>query len=372
MAGWAANAHNSLPVASIEGDFAMPEHDSVDAEMHSVRQLLQLINASWMSQALHVAARLGLADLLAAGPRSTLELAASTQTSPRALYQLLRALCTLGICHQLDGERFQISSTGTLLGSHARFSVRGWAIYWGGAAWKNWEHLLYSVRSGASARALVTGAEGFAHLDRDPEAAAIFNQAMVDLTRIVAHDVVRSYDFGSRRVIDVGGGYGELLAAILAANPAASGVLLDRPHAISQARGLFGQRGLEGRCAFVAGDFFESVPPDGDLYVLKSIIHDWDDERAAMILKTCRRNMPPAARVLLIERVMPHRMAVTSQDQLLAQTDLNMLVALGSYERTAEQYSELLSEAGFRNVRFSLTGSTFSLMEAEVAQNGVR
>lgn len=345
----------------------MRDDPSADAEIRAVEHLLQLINASWMSQALHVAARLGLADLLASGPRSTRELAQSTQTNPRALHQLLRALCALGICRQTDDETFAISATGAQLASDARFSVRGWAIYWGSAAWKNWEHLLYSVRTGASARALITGAQGFAHLDRDPVAAAVFNAAMMDLTRIAAHDVVKSYDFGARRIVDVGGGYGELLADILSAHPAASGVLLDRPHAISEARRLFTQRGLDGRCAFVAGDFFDAVPQDADLYVMKSVIHDWDDAQARMILETCRRGMPRSARLLLIERVMPYRMSASSEDRLLAQTDLNMLVALGSYERTAEQYCALLTDTGFGNVSFRLAGSTFSLIEAEIA-----
>jgi len=367
MAGFASEAHHSLRVAPIQEDSAMPDEPSVDAEIRAVRQLLELINASWMSQALHVAARLGLADLLSSGPRSAFELADRTQTNPRALHQLLRALCTLGICRQIDDETFEITKSGALLGSGARFSVQGWAIYWGGAAWRNWEHLLYSVRSGASARALVTGAQGFAHLDRDPAAAAVFNQAMVDVTRIVAHELVRSYDFGGRRIVDVGGGYGQLLSDILAAYPTASGVLLDRPHAIAEARRLLGERGLDERCALVAGDFFAAVPQGADLYVLKSIIHDWDDADAAAILQVCRRDMPSSARVLLIERVMPHRMSATPEDRLLAQTDLNMLVALGSYERTAAQYSALLRETGFGNVRFHLTASGFSLIEAEIA-----
>jgi orsellinic acid C2-O-methyltransferase len=330
------------------------------------RELLKMINGSWIAQACYVTARLGIADLLAAGPRSAQDLAAAAKVHAPALQRLLGALGSIDLCRQLEDGRFELTPLGSLLRADVPCSMRGWALHWGGESWRVWGNLLYSVTTGESARALITGTSGFAHLDRDPEAAAIFNQAMVDLTRLVATEIAHAYDFSGKRVMDVGGGYGELLAQILLTYPAARGVLLDMPHAIARAHDNLGGRGLEGRCEFVCGDFFLSVPSDADVYVLKSVIHDWPDERATAILRTCHQAMLPGARLLVIERLMPARLMPRADHEALARADLHMLVALAAQERTLEQVQALLGAAGFVRLKHIETQAEFQIIEAQV------
>jgi ubiquinone/menaquinone biosynthesis C-methylase UbiE len=332
----------------------------------AARRLLDLINGSWIAQACYVVARLGVADLLASGPRSAADLAAATGADASALRRLLSALGSVDICRQRDDGAFEMTRLGQLLRADVPCSMRAWALQWGGEAWQVWANLLHSIQTGQSARALITGNEGFEHLERDSEAARIFNQAMVDLTRLAALDIARAYDFAGKRVMDVGGGYGELLAQILTAYPSAQGVLFDMPHAISKAREHLARRGLAGRCEFVSGDFFASVPSGSDVYLLKTVIHDWPDDKTRAILRTCRRAMLPGARLLIIERLMPARLEPSAENRALARVDLHMLVALGAKERSLEEMLELLGAAGFGPVRRIGTESEFQILEAQV------
>jgi orsellinic acid C2-O-methyltransferase len=333
-------------------------------DMTAARELLDLVNGSWIAQACYVAARLGIADLLAAGPRTAEDLAAATGSHAPALRRLLSALCSVAICQQREDGTFEMTRIGRALRTDVPCSMRAWTLQWGGEAWRVWANLLHSVKTGQSARSLITGDAGFAHLERDPEAAQIFNQAMVDLTRLAALDIARAYDFSGKRVMDVGGGYGELLAQILAAHPSAQGVLFDMPHAISKARDHLGGRAVEGRCEFVAGDFFQSVPPGCDVYVLKTVIHDWPDDQARDILRTCRSAMAPGTRLLIIERLMPERLEPSAENRALARVDLHMLVALGAQERTQAEMQTLLHAAGLRTLRRIDTASEFQILEA--------
>ena len=337
---------------------------STNDDMAAARELLDLVNGSWIAQACYVAARLGIADLLAAGPRTAEDLAAATGSHAPALRRLLGALGSVDICHQRDDGAFEMTRIGRALQTDVPCSMRAWTLQWGGEAWRVWANLLHSVKTGQSARSLITGDVGFAHLERDPEAAQIFNQAMVDLTRLAALDIARAYDFSGKRVMDVGGGYGELLAQILTAHPGAHGVLFDMPHAISKARDHLVGRALEGRCEFIAGDFFQSVPPGCDVYVLKTVIHDWPDDRARDILRTCRSAMAPGSRLLIIERLMPERLEPSAENRALARVDLHMLVALGAQERTQAQMQTLLHAADLRTLRRIDTASEFQILEA--------
>jgi orsellinic acid C2-O-methyltransferase len=332
----------------------------------AARHLLDLISSSWIAQACHVTARLGIADLLAAGPRTAEDLAAATGADAPALRRLLGALGSVDICRQRDDGAFEMTPMGALLGANVPCSLRAWALQWGGEAWLVWANLLHSVRTGQSARSLITGTVGFGHLERDPQAAEVFNQAMVDLTRLAAVDLARAYDFAGQRVMDVGGGYGELLAQILKAYPTARGVLFDMPHAIPRARAHLDGRGLEGRCEFVAGDFFASVPTGADVYVLKTVIHDWPDEKAREILRTCVRAMAPGARLLVIERLMPERLVPSAESRALARVDLHMLVALGAQERTEAEMRALLQSAGLAEVRRIGTPTEYQILEARL------
>ncbi|HEY6457043.1 MAG TPA: methyltransferase [Steroidobacteraceae bacterium] len=332
----------------------------------AARQLLDLINGSWIAQACYVTARLSLADLLAAGPRTAEDLASATGTNGPALRRLLGALGSVDICHQRADGAFEMTRLGSLLRADVPCSMRAWALQWGGEAWQVWANLLHSVKTGQSARALITGDTGFSHLERDPQAAEIFNQAMVDLTRLAARDIAQAYDFAGQRVMDVGGGYGELLAHILTTYPTTHGVLFDMPHAISRARAHLDGRGLAGRCELATGDFFASVPCGSDIYVLKTVIHDWPDDQAREILRNCRRAMTPATRMLIIERLMPERLEPSAQNRALARVDLHMLVALGAQERTLNEMLALLAAVGFGKVRRIETGSEFQILEVQV------
>jgi orsellinic acid C2-O-methyltransferase len=332
----------------------------------AARQLLNLINGSWIAQACYVTARLGIPELLAAGPRTAEDLASVTDTNAPALRRLLSALGSVEICHQREDGTFEMTRLGSLLRADVPCSMRAWALQWGGEAWQAWANLLHSIKTGQSARSLITGDTGFDHLERDPAAAEIFNQAMVDLTRLAALHIAQAYDFAGQRVMDVGGGYGELLAHILSVYPTAQGVLFDMPHAISKARAHLDGRGLAGRCEFTTGDFFASVPSGSDIYVLKTVIHDWPDDKARDILRSCRRAMMPGTRMLIIERLMPERLVPSDENRALARVDLHMLVALGAQERTLNEMLALLASVGFPSVRRIGTGSEFQILEAQV------
>lgn len=327
-------------------------------------QILRLINSSWITQACYVMARLGVADSMGAGSHSAEELAARCGAHAPSLRRLLNALCSVELCAQRDDGTFALTELGALLRSDHPSSVSAWAQHLGGNSWPAWGNLLHCIRTGQGTREIVVGTQGFVHLDRNPEAAAIFNQAMVQLTRLAALEVVKAYDFSGKKVMDVGGGYGELLGQVLVAYPTARGVLFDMAHAISKARDAFVERGLGARCEFVAGDFFESVPAGADVYMLKSIIHDWPDDRAITILQACRRAMRPDAKLLVVERMMPQRLDASAQSESIARSDLHMLVALGAQERAPVEFEVLLRAAGLATLRVLETGGDFQIIEA--------
>ncbi len=346
----------------------MAEPDSASAGDDAAgraRRVLEIVNASWMTQVTYVAASLGIPDLLAARPQSGEELARATGAHAASLHRLMRALVTLDLCRQQDDESYELTATGTLLCADVEGSLRAWTIYWGGPSWSIWGNLLQSVKTGEPARTSNSGSDLFGALETDPQAAAIFNRAMVELTRLDAGAIVRACDFSALpQVVDVGGGYGELLAAILVANPLARGVLFDRPHALENARARMAEAGVADRCEISAGDFFESVPDGGDAYVLKSVIHDWSDERSHAILANCRTAMHSRARLLLVERIVPPHLDASSAHRAVARADLNMLVGPGGRERTENEYRALLRHAGFRVTALHPAGPTFSIIEA--------
>lgn len=337
-----------------------PAGDSPDAA-----GFIDLVCGSWKTQAAYAAARLGIADLLTRGPRTVHEISASTGADPSAIHRLLRALSAIELCREREDGAFERTPMGSFLESDSPGSLRSWVIHWGGTSWTPWSHLHDSIMTGRSARSLLAGTEGFEHIERDPEAASTFHRAMVELTRLVAADLVHAVDWtGVRRIVDVAGGHGGLLGAVLTACPGTIGVVFDTPLAIDGARVHLRSAGLEHRCDFISGDFFEAVPEDGDVYLLKSVLHDWDDEGAGVVLANCRRAIPPDGRLLVVERIVPEHLAATPADQSLACSDLHMLVQLGGRERTEAELLELLSSAGFRTARIEPLRSTLSLLEA--------
>ena len=328
-------------------------------------RMLSLINANWTTQALSAATRIGLPDLLQAGPQTAQTLAQATRCHGPSLWRLLRALTSLEVLHEAADGCFALTPAGTLLCSEAAGSLAGWAALCGTSSWDAWGRLEESLRDGQSARKRNCGEDGFGFLADDQESALLFNRAMVGLTRPVAQSVARTLNFSSLRVIvDVGGGHGELLTTILAAQPSLHGILFDLAHATQGASGRLAAAGVEDRCALVAGDFFDSVPVGADAYLLKSILHDWDDERAAAILRSCRRAMEPHARLFVIERIAPERLTTSLLDQGIARSDLQMLVSTGGRERTRQQYETLLNQARFRIERTLTLYAPFAALEA--------
>jgi hypothetical protein len=307
--------------------------------------LYQKLSGAWVAQAISVVAKLGTADALAAGPRGVDELAAAAGAHAPSLYRVLRALASVGIFAEDDNGRFGLTPLAEPLRSDAPSSLRAFAIMLGEEwSWRPWAHLLHSVTTGHAAFADTYGTEIFEYLGQRPEAGALFDAAMTGRSSQDADAVVAAYDFSAfRTVVDVGGGRGTLLAAILRAHPDARGILFDQPHVIPGARQQLDAAGLGQRCELVAGDFFESVVPGGDAYVLKWIVHDWDDQRALRILGRCRQALPDAGRLLLVETVLPP--GNTPSPGKLA--DLAMMVWTGGRERTEAEYRALLAAAGF-------------------------
>jgi len=342
------------------------ETDASSNALELSERFQSILTGSWKTQALCAAAELRIADLLAAGPRTSAELASSMQVHAQSLHRLLKALGALDMCKERDDGRFELTPLGELLQDDSPHSLRAWTIWWGHHLWPVWGNLLYSVRTGQSARKLLFGTDGFEHLQKDPEAAAILYRVTIELTRLTAQLVMQAYDFsGRKRIADIGGGHGEMLANVLRADPEASGILFDLAIAVEGAAVNFkkNHRDLEGRCAFVPGDFFESVPAGADTYILKSVIHDWDDERSAQILSNCRRAMAKDARLLVIEPILPERSEATALQANLSQHDLTMLVALGAQERTEREFARLLNAADLRRTRIVPVGSVYSIIE---------
>jgi orsellinic acid C2-O-methyltransferase len=328
-------------------------------------QLLSLINANWTTQALSVATKLGLPELLRDGPRTLGALAQATHCDRESLLRLLRGLTSIGVFSEATDGSFGLTPLGAQLRAGVPGSLAAWAVFCGTDAWRTWGQLEDSVRSGDSTRKQASGADGFHHLENDPEGAALFNQAMVDLTRTVALAVARTVDFsGMRLIADVGGGYGELIATILAEQPFLRGILFDLAHATGAAGQRLAASGVEGRCTVVTGSFFEAIPGDADAYLLKSVLHDWNDADAVAILQTCRRAMGSHARLLVIERIAPERYSCSPRDQEIARADLNMLVATGGRERTEKQYRQLFDDADLTMTRLLPLKGPFSVLEA--------
>jgi SAM-dependent methyltransferase len=298
------------------------------------------------AQALGAAARLGLADLLGSGPRSSGELAAETATHGPSLLRLLRVLVALGVVAQTEPDRFALTDVGTDLRSDVPGSVRSFVVMvCEPESWLPWGELGTSLRTGEPVLGDILGVPLFEHLARHPEKAALFNEAMSQITRRVAPGVVAGYDFGRfGTLVDVGGGDGTLLAQVLRSAPGLRGVLFDLPAGVAAAPPVLEAAGVGDRCRTVGGDFFASVPGGADAYLVKSVLHDWPDDRAVAILRNCREAMAPGGRVLVVDRMVPELVGPEDLEALVV--DLYMLVSPGGRERTEQEYRVLCAAAG--------------------------
>jgi C-methyltransferase len=327
--------------------------------------MMEMIVATWTSQAITVAAQLGVADALANGPLPIDELAARVDADADALRRLLRALIGRGIFrHRRDG-RYELNSLARTLRSDAPISMTWAAQFYGSREQRErWTLLVDSIRTGISVVPALRGKESFDYFADQPELAELFNHTMTSVSELTDAPVVAGYNFSAYpTIVDVGGGHGPLLAAILAGAPASRGVLYDLARVVASAPNLLREQNVADRVGIVEGSFFDSVPGGGDAYILKNIIHDWPDEEAVQILRNVRSAAGPQATVLLIELVIPDH----DRDFPGKWVDLEMLLNLGARERTAAQYRDLLSRAGFQMTRVVETASPLSVVEARPA-----
>jgi hypothetical protein len=314
----------------------------------SALRLFDLIQSHRVTAVIYVAARLGLAELLSYGPQTAGKLAKATGADERALGRLLTALSTIGICSRTGEDRYALTDLGACLDSSAKHSMKNWAILETELLSKSWSGMLESIMTGKTLAQLQGVDDSFELMGRTPELVDKFNAAMVELTRLVTPNVLRSYDFSEiRHLMDVGGGAGELLGAIAQQNQKLRGTVFDLPRCAEAASRHLRQIGVDDRVEFVAGDFFKAVPAVADAIILKSIIHDWDDARSVTILRNCREALPGGGKLLLVERLMPETPTATDEDKAHALSDLNMLRGPGGCERTEGQYRELLEQSGF-------------------------
>ena len=329
--------------------------------MHNAsQQIVRLGFGFAVSQALRVIIELGIPDLLAVSEQSVDELATATQSDADALYRVMRLLAPEGVFREVLPRHFELTEVGAVLRSD-RPGPGDYVRMINSEAYLAFEQLLHSVRTGKPAFDKVFGSPRFDWLSEHPEQAALFQRAMVALSLGSNEAVADAYDFTPfARVVDVGGGHGQLLSAILARNPHVNGVLFDLPSGVAAA-----QQGAGGdlpRTEFVAGNFFESVP-GGDIYVIKKVVHDWNDERAAVIMRNCRKAMQPNGKVLLAETLVPPG----DEPDGIKNIDVVMLVVTGGLERTEAQYASLFGAAGLRLERVIQTRGPISILEGSPA-----
>lgn len=324
--------------------------------------MIEMILAGWTSQAITVAAQLGIADALAHGPLTIEELATRVDADPDALRRLLRALISRGIFCQRRDSRYALNSLAETLRIDAVGSMASAARFYGsGEQRERWTLLVDSVRTGASVVPGLRGMSSFEYFADKPELAELFNKTMTSVSAMTDATVVAGYDFSAYpTIVDVGGGQGPLLACILNEAPASRGVLYDLAHVVADAPNLLRHSGVDDRVRIAEGSFFDIVPGGGDAYVLKNIIHDWPDDIALQVLQNVRAAGGPRSTVLLIEFVIPRH----NREFPGKWVDLEMLLNLGARERTAEEYRDLLTRAGFRMTRVVPTASPLSVVEA--------
>ncbi|HKS30725.1 MAG TPA: methyltransferase [Pyrinomonadaceae bacterium] len=325
--------------------------------------MTRMIYGFMLSQAVYVAAQLGLPDILKDGPRSSEQLACATGTDAASLYRVLRALAAVGVFEETEPNQFSLTPMGETLRSDAQGSLRPLAVCMGGQCnWQAWGDILHSVKTGESAFEHVFGTGFFQHLERHPDNAKMFLESMNCCASLYNEAIVSGYDFSRfGKIVGIGGGQGKLITAILKANPETRGIFFDTPNQTPVAERLFEQQGVADRCETITGDFLEAVPEGGDAYLLKHIIHDWDDPRAVEILKNCRRSMKPEARLLLIEEII----AEDSEFAPAKVLDIQQLLMPGGRERTAEEYKKLLEAAGFELTNIIQTPSSLSIIESK-------
>lgn len=325
--------------------------------------MLQIISGFWISRGVYVIAKLGIPDLLKSGPKTTEELAEATKMHGPSLFRILRALASVGVLSSVNGGRFAQTPVSETLVTDAPGSLRWFAVSeLGQEHYPAWGNLMHSVKTGEIAFDNFFGVDIWKYFQQNPEDAAVFNDSMSSVTAATNEAILSLYDFSKfGTVVDVGGGHGGLITSILKRNPKVKAILFDAPQVIEGARPKLEAAGVAERCEIVAGDFFKSVPAGGDAYVMKWIIHDWDDEKSITILRNCCSRMRANGRLILVDCVVPE----SDEPHFSKFIDLNMLVMTGGKERTAKEFEQLLGAAGFKLLRIIPTELPTSIVEAE-------
>jgi hypothetical protein len=323
--------------------------------------LFQMATGYWLSQAVYVAAKLGVADLLKDDPKSCRSLAAAMGVDQQALARLMRALSSMGVFAHSQGEHFALAPVSQSLQSNVPGSLRHAVITIGEIHYRAWGSLLHSVQTGSSAFNHVFGSGLFDYLHSNTESAATFNQGMTDLSSMLAYAVLMAYDFSAiTSIVDVGGGQGGFLKKILEFHPEMAGTVFDLPSTIETTQEYMNGATCGGRCTSLGGDFFKDVPAGANAYILCGVIHDWDDDHSLQILKNCHRAMAGNGRVLLVETVVPD----TDANCFSKLLDLNMLVMTGGRERTKAEFCTLFDASGYKLTKIIPTIAPQSVIEA--------
>ncbi|MFI8392566.1 methyltransferase [Streptomyces sp. NPDC085540] len=328
--------------------------------------VVRLAFGSMAAHTLRAAVRLEVVELIGDGPRTAAEVAEGAGTAHQPMTRLLRALTALGLLAEDTSDTFSVTPAGALLGRGHPDSLASFVrMFTDPAIVRAWEHLETSVRTGEIAFDSVFGTDFFSHLARHPELSTDFNAAMSQVVSETAAVLPRAFDFSRfASVTDVGGGNGTLLAAVLETHPGLDGVLFDTADGLAGAAKTLARHGLEDRCSLIAGDFFQSVPQGSDVYLVKSILHDWTDAQAVTILRHCRQVLPPGGVVLIVEPVLPE--VVSAEDEGTYLSDLNMMVNVGGRERTRADFEEVCRRAALRVTAVTplADAAPYSLIEA--------
>jgi len=326
-------------------------------------ELMKLLSGFQVSQAISVFAALGIADILKDGSLSSDEIAAAAGCHPRSLYRLLHMLASAGVLEEIPGRQFKLSPTGACLRSDSPTSRSAWARYVGRPyVWQSWGDLMHSVKTGESSFGHLHSENLWEWRGKRQDETAIFDAAMSELSRAAGMAVASAYDFSKfRRIVDVGGGQGALLAAVLAKHPATTGILFDLPHVVAGAPRVLQTAGVADRCETVGGDVFKAVPEGADAYLIKSVLMDEDDDQVVAILDKCRSAAARPGKVIVIEHLLTPPNAPD-----VNYSDATMMVMTGGRERTGDEFAKLFAAAGLRLEETRPTASPFTLVVGTV------
>ncbi|MDM8555642.1 methyltransferase [Desulfococcaceae bacterium HSG7] len=327
-------------------------------ELPPQAQLMQFIIGKWISKPVYAAAELGIADMLAEGPKSIDELALESRSHAPSLYRMMRALASVGIFSETEGKRFELTPMAECLKTGAMRSIV--LLFESDWSDKAWGCFTDSVKTGNTAFETAHGTPVSDWLEKNPHAAQVFNEANA-IKAVGSHRaIIDVYDFsGIDKLTDVGGGTGALTVEILIANPLMCGVVADIPSVIEEARKIIRSRGLENRCETAECDFFKEIPAGSDAYLMSNILHDWPDERCVTILKNCRMAMKPESKLLIVEMIVPPG----NRPSIAKLLDLEMLVTTGGKERTLAEFKILLESSGFKLSRIIDTQESICVIE---------